>query len=195
VIEVDKLIEGWTQGERLEMLAALTKLSVGCIQIDKATNTWALSFRGHIPAKGTGCVIARSYTRLNPSRLHILEPSFERVEREIIAPRYETVEKWWGRTTTSVIEPAKIIEHKSIITVPRSIWRLRAVFIGANAQFPSETDLPGDLFGPNSQLKFADTCEPGLDITLQVHNNTEQEMPFHAAILGIEADASVRLVS
>lgn len=188
VDEVNKLIEGWTQAERQDICGALTKLSVGTIKIDDVTNTWMQMLKADsIPAKCSQAVQSRVYIPMKPAKLVILQPQFEQVEYEDIIERREAkIEKTWWRTrvVTAEVRIDHRIEHKRVVTVPRAIWRIRAAFVGAAPQFPIETDISGDMFGPDGTLAFGSMLQPGLDVTLQVENTTSQAMPFYAVLLG-----------
>lgn len=195
-IDVDRLIDGWSYEARLEVLAALiNNTSISCVQLDKATSTRCLIICGKVPAKTSSVLVSRSPIRMTSCKLVILEPSFEKIEREssveTICAKIQTTKTWWGSKTSSIIEPQKTVsrtvEHKTTITVPRSIWRLRGMFVGSDCALPLAMPVSGDLFGPGSDMRIGARCEAGLDVTLMIENTTEQEMPFHAVVLGIRA--------
>lgn len=182
---IDSLIKDWTEKERAEILSALLKASVGYVRV--TGNTWAMIFSGNAAAKGLSSFVTRVQLKMRRNKLVILEPSFERIEHEnIIETICAKISKTWWKTT--IIEPQrtiyKKIEHKSMIIIPRSFWRVRRAFIGADCVFPFDSNFSGDVFGPQTQIDFPDLLDCGLDVTLQIENTTAQEMPFCAVILG-----------
>ncbi len=199
-LDVNKLIDGLTHEKRLEFLAAFINIPIACVQLDKATNTWCLIICGKVPARMNGSIVTRCPIRLLSPRLVILEPTFEQIEHEMITEticaKIQTTPTWWGGSRVSILEPQRtlhrVIEHKTTVTVPRSIWRLRGLFVGADCAMPLDAAVAGDLFGPNSDMRFGTACEAGLDVTLNVENITEQEMPFHAVILGVRDEKQQR---
>lgn len=175
--EISALIENWTQEERGSISGALMSLRVGAVKLDDTTNTWCMPMAQNIPAKSTQAVSARGYVGMKPSKLVILEPAMEIIEREEIVTEAKMQRAWWG---TRCLEPltSRTIEHKRVVHVPRAIWRVRSMFIGAQAQLPTEKDIAGDLFGPEGTLTLPDAIIPGLDVTICIENTTSQAMPF-----------------
>jgi len=188
-IEANRLIDGWTMAERQIIQAELTKLAVGNIKLDDATGTWALSLSGQVEPRATGAIMMRSYVSMKAKRLVILKPSYEHAETEYVEARLERKWTWRGPRTTT-IEPSRSITHTTIRTVPRSAWRVRSLFFGADAQFPYEQSISGDLFGPDGKLSFdGDGFQGqimcGIDVTMVVENMTNQRLPFNAVMIGV----------
>lgn len=187
MIDVNGLIEKWTQEERAAIYGALEKINLGsCVKLDDSPNhVYCLRFKGDIPAKSCGAVSNRAFMALKPGKLVILETTFEQITHEVTITSAKIEKKWWR---TRIIEPQRTTttEHKKLVTVPRSTWRIRGAFMGANVQFPTQQDISGDLFGPDGQFRFLHGCPAGIDITLQVENLTSQAMPFYAVLLAEE---------
>ena len=178
------MIDGWTMAERQIIQSELMKLSIGQIKLDDELHLSCLSLSGEIGPKQTGGVTARCYVTMKVLRLVILEPSYEHVETEYVDAVVE--KKWFRRKVT--VKPASQIIHTTIRTVPRSAWRVRSIFMGADAAFPSERSLGGDLFTPNGPFgittNFGAVINCGIDATICVENTTDRTLPFNAVLLG-----------
>ena len=186
-------VETLTPKERTEMLAALVRWNVGAVGLDEFTNTWCVPVSESnspdytrsgvqvlVPPQMVATVIFNPHMVFRPKKLVILEPVSERVTHEKIYG-VRTTGRWWWKKEESVVE--RVIETPRFEVVPRGIWRVHALFVGNRCQMQNG-DVSGDAFGPDGEVGFRDTCQPGLHITVQVKNGALVPAPFLAVILG-----------
>lgn len=187
-IEANIMIDGWTMAERQILQAELMKLSIGQFKLDGELHTSCISLSGEVEPKQTSYITQRCYVTMKVGRLVILEPSYEHIEREYVQSTFESKWNWFRRRTTRELTPQRTIEHSTIRTVPRSAWRVRSMFFGADAAFPTEQSISGDLFTPDGpygpSTGFGSVISCGIDATLCVENTTSQRLQFNAVLIG-----------
>jgi hypothetical protein len=183
--DVEKLISSWTQEERAKMYVALASFTVGNFKLAGTENTWCLPLKSTEPiaAKCMTTVVARNYKSMKPTKLLILEPTYESIDTVVLHKLAKTEKNWFR---TRIVEPAtsETYTTKRLVEIPRSTWRVRGMFIGADSMLPTERDISGDLFGPNGTLTFKNELHGGLDVSLAIENVTSEPLPFHAVLLG-----------
>ena len=123
------------------------------------------------------------YTTFKPRRLIILEPTIT-IRRQIIHNHTRGDSQL---TPCPECARAESAQNGELVTVPRSAWTLKAMFIGCLNVFPNTPTISGDAFGLKNNVFEEHDCptiNAGIPTTIQLEHNLSFAMPFRALIVG-----------
>ena len=176
-----EIIKKMTQEERRNVLGELLGLFAGAIPAGGKSDNWLVPFISENVAPECSVVITKYPNLLfQPRKLVIFEMPQEQVEIQRVEHEQSKGVLWWKKNTKQVT----IFEHKSIITIPRSIWRVQTILVGQLLQFPTCADIHGDAYGPDGTLTFSTVCAPNIGISLVVKNTYKTPAKFYGLVIG-----------